>query len=163
MVTLLVDEPLWRQPRSGWRSSRSAFTRLHSDVEARVDLGGAGEQYVLAEAAGENIDVGEVPCGSPVEQGEELVARELFRSQRRPGRGRGGGEIWRRVHGQVDQDPAVSAADDHPAERVTIVDPLGSPASLAGRGLQGIACGGNMAALGGGEEVEVLGGPCREA
>ena len=94
--------------------------------------------------------------------GEELVARELFRGQRRPGRGRGGGEIWWRAHSQIDQDPAVSAADDHPAERVAVVDPLGDPASLAGCGLQGIACGGNMAALGGGEEVEVLGGPCRE-
>ena len=56
----------------------------HSGVEARVDLGGAGEQYVLAEATGENIDGGEVPCGSPVEQGEELVARELFRGSRKP-------------------------------------------------------------------------------
>jgi len=53
----------------------------------------ARRQHLLAEAAGENIDVGEVPCGSPVEQGEELVARELFRGERRPGRGRGGGEI----------------------------------------------------------------------
>jgi hypothetical protein len=42
------------------------------------------------------------------------------------------------------------------------VDPLGNPASLAGRGLPGIACGRNMPALRGGEEVEVLGGPCRE-
>ena len=86
----------------------------------------------------------------------------LFREERRPGRGRGGGEIRWRVHSQVDQDPAVSAADNHPAERVTIVDPLGHPASLAGRGLQGVACGWNMPALRGGEEVEVLGGPCRE-
>ncbi len=76
--------------------------------------------------------------------------------------GLGGGKVRWRVHGQVDQDPAVSAADDHPAERVAIVDPLGNPASLAGRGLQGIAGGGNMPALRGGEEVEVLGGPCRE-
>jgi DNA-binding NarL/FixJ family response regulator len=29
MVTLLVDEPLWRQLRSGRRSSRSAFTRFY--------------------------------------------------------------------------------------------------------------------------------------
>jgi transaldolase len=67
-----------------------------------VDLGGAGEQHLLAEAAGEDIDVGEVPCGSPIEQGEELVAREFFRGERRPGRGRGGGEIRWRVHSQVD-------------------------------------------------------------
>ena len=97
--------------------------------------------------AGENIDVGEVSRGSPVEQGEELVARELFRGERRPGRGRGGGEIRWRVHSQVDQNRVVIAADDHPAERVTIVDSLSNPASLAGRGLQGIACGGDMPAL----------------
>ncbi len=42
------------------------------------------------------------------------------------------------------------------------MDPLGNPASLAGRGLQGIACGGNIPALRGGEEVEVFGGPCRK-
>ena len=40
------------------------------------------------------------------------------------------------------------------------MDPLGSPAALAGCGIQGIACGGDVAALGGGEEVEVLGRPC---
>jgi transcriptional regulator with XRE-family HTH domain len=45
---------------------------------------------------------GVVPCGGPVEQGEELVARELFRGECRSGRGHGGGEIWWRVHGQVD-------------------------------------------------------------
>jgi hypothetical protein len=43
-----------------------------------------------------------------------------------------------------------------------VMGPLGNPAQLAGRGLQGIACGRNMAALGGGEEVEVFGRPCRE-
>lgn len=90
------------------------------------------------------------------------MAGEFFRSERRPGRGHGGGKVRRRVHGQVDQDPVVSGVDDQSAERVAVMDPLSSPASLAGDGLQGIAGGGNMAALGGGEEVEVLGGPRRK-
>jgi hypothetical protein len=42
------------------------------------------------------------------------------------------------------------------------MDPLGNPTSLAARSLQSIAGGGNMPALRSGEEVEVLGGPCRE-
>jgi hypothetical protein len=81
----------------------------HHGVEASVDLRGAGQQHVLAEPAGKDVYVGEVPGGGPVEQGEELVAGELFRGERGPGRGHGGGQVRRRVHGQVDQDPAVSA------------------------------------------------------
>jgi len=96
------------------------------------------------------------------DQGKELVAGELFGGERRPGRGRGGGEIRWRVHGQVDQDPVVGAADDHPAERVAVMDLLGTPASSTGRGLQGITCSANIAAIGGGEEVEVFGWPCRK-
>jgi len=56
------------------------------------------------------------------------------RASARPGSRRG--KVWWRVHGQVDQDPGVSAADDHPAERAAVMDPLGSPAVLAGCGLQ---------------------------
>lgn len=90
------------------------------------------------------------------------MAGEFFRGERRPGRGRGGGQVRWGVHGQVDHHPGVHAADDHPAESVTVMDPLGDPASLAGSGFQGIACGRNIAALWGREEVEVLGGPRRE-
>jgi hypothetical protein len=39
------------------------------------------------------------------------------------------------------------------------VDPLRGPASLVGRGFQGVTRGENLPALGGGEEVEVFGGP----
>jgi hypothetical protein len=42
------------------------------------------------------------------------------------------------------------------------MDPLRVPASLAGRSLQCIACGGNVPLPGGGEEVEVFCGPRRE-
>ena len=34
---------------------------------------------VLAEPAGGDVDVGEVPCGGPVEQRDELVVDEFFR------------------------------------------------------------------------------------
>ena len=37
------------------------------DIKARVDLCGAGQQNVLAEAPGEQLHVGEVPCRGPVE------------------------------------------------------------------------------------------------
>jgi len=40
------------------------------DVQARVDLRRAREHHVLAELAGQDVDIGEVPGGSPVEQGE---------------------------------------------------------------------------------------------
>jgi hypothetical protein len=60
---------------------------------------------------------------APVASGLQFAGSAgMGRTSARPGRG--GGEIRRRVHGQVDQDPAVSAADDHPAERVTVVDPV---------------------------------------
>jgi len=39
------------------------------------------------------------------------------------------------------------------------MDPLSGPASLAGCGFQGVTRGGNLPAVGGGEEVEVFGGP----
>jgi hypothetical protein len=52
----------------------------------------------------------------------------------------------------------VVAADDQPAERLAVVDPLGAPASLPGRFLQGVAGCGNVTAFRCGEEVQVLGG-----
>ena len=42
------------------------------------------------------------------------------------------------------------------------MDPLCGPASPAGFGLKRIACGENTSPLGGGEEIEILGGPRRE-
>jgi hypothetical protein len=39
--------------------------RIDPGVEARIDLGGTAQQHLLAEAAGEHIDVGEVPRGRP--------------------------------------------------------------------------------------------------
>jgi hypothetical protein len=44
--------------------------------------------------------------------------------KRRPGRRRGSGEVRRRVHGQVDQDPLVGAPDDHAAESAAVMYPL---------------------------------------
>jgi hypothetical protein len=108
----------------------------------------------------QDVDVCEVPCGSPVKQGEQLVGSEFFRSKRRSGPSRGGRKVRRRVHGQVNQDPGISTADDHPAKRVAVMDPLRGPASLTGSGLQGIASGKDMPVIEGGEEVEVFSGPC---
>jgi hypothetical protein len=110
----------------------------------------------------QDIDVCEVSCGSPVKQSEQLVAGQFFWRERRPGRGRGGRKVRRRVNGQVNQDPGINTADDHPAEGVAVMDSLRGPASLAGCGLQGIARGGNVPAFGGGEEVEIFSGPCRQ-
>jgi hypothetical protein len=36
-------------------------------VESCVNLGGAGQGSVLAEPTGQAVNVGEVPCGGPVE------------------------------------------------------------------------------------------------
>jgi hypothetical protein len=65
------------------------------------------------------------------------------------------------MHGHVNQDPGTSAADDDPAVRVAVMDPLRGPASSAGRGLKGVTGSKNMSALGGREEVEVFSGPSR--
>jgi hypothetical protein len=100
---------------------RHAVRSLHRPRSQRLQISLVGYGYLAVgepveggDHVGEDVDVGEVSCGGPV-QGEELVAREFFRGERRPGRSRRGGEIRRRVQGQVDQDGAVSAADDHPA------------------------------------------------
>ena len=90
------------------------------------------------------------------------MADEFFWRKRRPGQGRGGRKVRRRINGQVNQDSSVSTADDHPAEHVAVMDSLHEPAPLANRGLQGIARGGNVPAPGGGEEVEVFSGSCRQ-
>jgi hypothetical protein len=111
----------------------------------------------------QDIDVCEVSCGSPVKQGEQLVADQFFWRKRQPGRGRGGRKVRQCVNGQVNQDSSINTSDDHPAERVAVLDSLRGPASLADCGLQGIARGGNAPALGDGEEVEVFSGPRRQA
>ncbi len=90
------------------------------------------------------------------------MADQFFWRECRPGRGRGDRKVRRRINGQVNQDSSINTADDHPAERVAVMDSLRGPASLAGRGLQGITRSGNVPALGGGEEVEVFSGPCRQ-
>jgi len=143
------------------RPRRTLAVRPRTSRRVRVS-GRRGRAIRPCRSGGRECRCRRSPVRQPGRTGRGACCPRATQGQRRPGRGRGGGEIWWRVHSQVDEDPAVSAADDHPAERVTIVDPLGHPASLAGRCLQSIAGGGNMAALGGGEEVEVLGGPCRE-
>jgi hypothetical protein len=65
------------------------------------------------------------------------------------------------MHGKVNQHPSIGTADDHPAERVAVMDPLRGPASLADRGLQGVTGGEYMPALGGCEEIEIFSGSCR--
>jgi hypothetical protein len=87
------------------------------------------------------------PVRQPCRTGRGACGRRVLpgRASARPGSGRREGPVARSRPGR--SRPIVSAADDHPAERVAVMDSLGNPASLAGRGLQGIACGGNMAAL----------------
>src|SRR5580693_10776635 len=131
-------------------------------VEARVDLGGASQQRGLAETAGKHIDVGEVPGGRPVEQREELVAGEFFRGECRTGCRLGRGEVWRRVHGQVDYDCAVTVPDDQPTERTAVMDPLDAPAPPPGCSLQGVAGSRDVSRFRSGEEVEILGRSGRE-
>lgn len=133
----------------------------HVGVEARVDLGGPREQDVLAEPMRQGVDVGEVPCGSPIKQGKQLVTGEFFRASVGPAgvaeAGRSGGAFTARstrtpasaLRMTIRQNVSLSwiRCADQPRCRAA--------ASRASRG-------GNMPALGGGEEVEVFSGPCRE-
>ena len=47
-------------------------------------------------------------------------------------------EVRRRVHGEINKDPRGTAPDGQPAARVAVRDPLGAPAPLPGRRLQGV-------------------------
>ena len=120
-LSALIARPRW-----------TLAVRLRTNRWVRVDLRGAGDQRVLAQPAGQNVDVGEVPCGGPVEQREELGPGEFFRGERRPGRGHRGGKVWVARSRPRRLGPGVSAADDHPAERAAVMDPLRSPVALAG-------------------------------
>ena len=99
----------------------------------------ASQQRGLVETAGKHVDVSEVPGGRPVEQREELVAGEFFRGECRTGCRLGRGEVWRRVHGQVDYDCAVTVPDDQPTERAAVMDPLGAPPPPPGCSRQSVA------------------------
>jgi hypothetical protein len=48
-------------------------------------VGGAGQEGLLAEPVGQNVDVGEVAGSCPVEKGEELVPSEFLGRERRAG------------------------------------------------------------------------------
>jgi hypothetical protein len=92
----------------------------------------------------------------------ELVAGEFFRGERRTGCRLVGGEVWRRVHGQVDYDCAITVPDDQPTECAAVVDPLGAPAPPPGCSLQGVAGCRYVSRFRSGEEVEILGRAGRE-
>lgn len=90
-------------------------------VEAGVDVASPGQQCVLAEAPGQDVDVGEVAGCRPVEEGEQFVPGKFFGVECRSGfrlRRRG---VRRRVHREVEQHAGGVASDDHPAERVAVV------------------------------------------
>src|SRR5262249_41725134 len=69
-------------------------------VEARINRSCPCEHYGLAEPARQHVYVGEVPCGSPVKECEQLVAREFFRASVGPAgvaeAGRSGGAVTAR-------------------------------------------------------------------
>ena len=106
-----------------------------------------------------DVDVREVSCGSTVEQGEQLVAGQFFRRERRSSRGLGG----RRSGGALTARSTKTAPS---ALRMTIRQNVSlswircaDPAMLVDCGLQCIARSKHMPAFGCGEEVEVFGRP----
>jgi hypothetical protein len=50
--------------------------------------------------------------------------------------------------GSNPQDPVIGALDDHPAERIAVMDALHRPAPLPGRSLKGVTRGKNTPVLG---------------
>jgi hypothetical protein len=68
---------------------------------------------------------------------------------------------WR-IHGEIGRHFGCAAPDDEPAECVAVVDALGSPAPFSCRGFQRVACRGHVAAVRGGEEIQVFCRPCCE-
>ena len=93
---------------------------------------------------------------------EQLAPGEFLGSQRGPGSGGRGWEVRWRVHGEIGHYFGCVAPDDEPAECGAVVDALGGPAPLPCRGFQRVACRGHVAAVRGGEEIQVFRGPCRE-
>jgi hypothetical protein len=99
-----VRDLVVRESVEWWRSSRRA--RWCRSPRQSGWLVRAGRP---CRTVREDVHIGEVPCGSPVEQGEQLVAGEFFRGERRSSRARGGRKIRRRATGQVNQDLGISA------------------------------------------------------
>jgi hypothetical protein len=87
---------------------------------------------------------------------------EFLRSQRRPGSRSRCREVRWRIHGEIGHYFGCAAPDDEPAECVAVVDALGGPAPFPCRGFQRVACRGHVAAVRGGEEIQVFRRPCRE-
>ena len=71
------------------------------------------------------------------------------------------GEVRWRVHGEIGRYFGCVAPDDEPAECVAVVDALDGPAALPCRGFQRVACRGHVAAVRGGEEIQVFRRPCQ--
>ena len=106
-----------------------ATEHLREDVpvEAPIDLGGLSEEIVPGEVLRELEDVGEVASLSPVEQGNDLAARQLTGCESRADEAGGGWVFGWGVQREIDQQVVV-AVDDEPAERRLVSDPVDGPA-----------------------------------
>jgi hypothetical protein len=71
-----------------------------SRTEASVDLGCAGQEQTFGEALREQVDIDEVPGGSPVEEREHLTSSKVLRAEGGPSDGYRPRLARRCVHGQ---------------------------------------------------------------
>ena len=115
------------------------------------------EEIFLGEVLNELEDVGEVACLGPVEQGNDLAARQLTGCESRADEAGGGWVFGWGIQREIDQQ-VVAAMDNEPAERRLVSDPLDGPAPVVSRRFEGVPSGRNTSAADSGEEVEVLGG-----
>jgi hypothetical protein len=89
----------------------------------------AGEQGQEGQDREEPAAVGDLMVGRLAQPPQQLGAPGVGQAQDVALGSRGTG-----LDPAIEQAPvAVVCADDHPAERFAVVDPLGDPASLAGR------------------------------
>jgi hypothetical protein len=127
-------------------------------VEARVDLGGTGEQQRRSVALGEDEHVSEVSRFGAVEQGEHLPRGQFFGVE-------GGAEeagpsrcSRRCVEGEVDKQ-VLRSRDDQPAERLLVPDADAGPALLANGRLELVTRVRDRAAASPREEIEIMSRP----
>lgn len=97
------------QSFGGWQirvaEAGQAAEHLREDapVEAPIDFGGLSEEIFLREVLRELEDVGEVASLGPVEQGNDLAARQLTGCESRADEAGGGWVLRWGVQRQVDQ------------------------------------------------------------